>query len=130
MVFEYIEGRNLFDEIRFQGALSPDRVIHVLRQILIGLQSAHRLGILHRDIKPNNVMLFERDGDPDRVKLLDFGIAKMFGEQRLEPGMDLTAAGLLVGTPRYMSPEQLRGGALGPPHRAKVHSGQRSHEDH
>lgn len=115
MVFEFIDGRSLFDEIRNHGAMEEDRVIHCLRQTLIGLQSAHELGILHRDIKPNNIMLFERDDDPDRVKLVDFGIAKMFGEARQEPGMDLTAAGFLVGTPRYMSPEQLRNGTLGPP---------------
>ena len=115
MIFEFIDGRSLFDEIKENGAMHPERVVHVLRQTLIGLQSAHKLGILHRDIKPNNIMLFERDADRDRVKLVDFGIAKMFGEGKAQPGMDLTAAGLLVGTPRYMSPEQLKNGTLGPP---------------
>ncbi len=115
MIFEFINGRSLFQEIKTQGALAPDRVIHILRQTLVGLQFAHQLGILHRDIKPNNIMLFARGDDPDRVKLVDFGIAKMYGEATGLPGNDLTAAGLLVGTPRYMSPEQLKGGVLGPP---------------
>ncbi len=115
MIFEFIDGRSLHEEIRDHGPIDPDRVVHILRQTLIGLQSAHALGILHRDIKPPNIMLHEFEDDPDRVKLVDFGIAKMFGEQAATPGMDLTAAGLLVGTPRYMSPEQLKSGTLGPP---------------
>jgi serine/threonine protein kinase len=115
MIFEFIDGRMLFDEIKGNGPLTHERVVHVLRQTLIALESAHALGILHRDIKPNNIMLYERDGDADRVKLVDFGIAKLFGDAKALPGNDLTAAGLLVGTPRYMSPEQLRGTTMGPP---------------
>ncbi len=114
MVFEFIDGRMLFDEIKEHGALETERVIHILRQTLIALECAHGHGILHRDIKPNNIMLYEHDGDPDRVKLVDFGIAKLFDDDKDLPGNDLTAAGLLVGTPRYMSPEQLRGQDLVP----------------
>ena len=126
MVFEYLEGQSLFAILRDSGALSVDRAVNVLRQTLLGLQAAHCAGILHRDIKPNNIMVMGPlpHGQPhaqppqERVKLLDFGIAKAYGDQTLIPGNELTATGTLVGTPRYMSPEQLRdttsGVSLGP----------------
>ncbi len=114
MVFEYLQGRELFDIIKNEGQQPHERVAHVLRQTLRGLQSAHALGILHRDIKPNNIMLVREPDGKERVKVLDFGIAKMYGEAADAAGNNLTAAGVLVGTPRYMSPEQLRAGQLGP----------------
>lgn len=110
MAFEYVEGRSLFEHLRDHGRMEAARVALVLQQICQALQAAHAQGILHRDIKPNNIML----RDDDYVKVLDFGIAKAFG-QRAKPGQDLTAAGTLIGTPRYMSPEQIRGQAVGPP---------------
>lgn len=114
MVFEFLQGRELFDIIKNDGKQPHGRVAHVLRQTLKALQSAHALGILHRDIKPNNIMLVRGADDQERVKVLDFGIAKMYGDSAKIAGNDLTAAGVLVGTPRYMSPEQLRANQLGP----------------
>ena len=114
MAFEYVDGRMLFDDIKRNGRIGNQRAIHILRQTLMALESAHALGILHRDVKPANVMLYERDEDADRVKLVDFGIAKAFGDGAGAAGNDLTAAGLLVGTPRYMAPEQLRGQPMAP----------------
>jgi len=111
MAFEYVEGKSLFETLRDHGRMEPERVANILQQILQALQAAHAQGILHRDIKPNNIML---QGGQDFVKVLDFGIAKAFGEE-LKPGEDLTAAGTLIGTPRYMSPEQIRGQTMGPP---------------
>lgn len=108
MVFEYVDGKSLFDIIKDYGALPPDQVADILQQTLQTLQAAHSQGILHRDIKPNNVMITTSG----QVKVLDFGIAKAFGDA--SPGNDLTAAGMLVGTPRYMAPEQLRGQPIGP----------------
>lgn len=114
MVFEYVEGRSLFAWIRDGGALEASRAVAILEQTLDALRAAHARGILHRDIKPNNIML-TRVGEREVVKLLDFGIAKAYGDARdaLE-GNELTAAGTLVGTPRYMAPEQLRGHSLTP----------------
>lgn len=108
MVFEYVDGRNLFDVLKESGAFPPEQVVDVLIQTLQTLQAAHSQGILHRDIKPNNLMLTSAG----QIKVLDFGIAKAFGDA--SPGNDLTAAGMLVGTPRYMAPEQLRGLQIGP----------------
>lgn len=112
MVFEYIEGRSLSQIVHEDGALAAERVVKVLEATLSSLQEAHAYGVLHRDIKPGNIMLFDYLGRPDQVKLLDFGIAKSLSDK--VPGKDITADGALVGTPRYMSPEQIRGQELGP----------------
>src|SRR5207237_10410507 len=76
-------------------------------QICAALSAAHNYGIVHRDLKPENVFLVEFLGDPDFVKLLDFGIAKL--TEVGEEGRKLTKTGMLFGTPEYMSPEQARG---------------------
>ena len=78
------------------------RALHIGAQVASALAAAHAAGIIHRDLKPDNVMLATRLGDPDFVKLLDFGLAKMFvgGGSAVK-----TAAGVLLGTPQYMSPE-------------------------
>lgn len=112
MVFEYIEGRSLSQIVHEDGAIEPSRVVKVLEATLSSLQEAHAFGVLHRDIKPGNIMMFDYLGRPDQVKLLDFGIAKSLSDK--VPGKDITADGALVGTPRYMSPEQIRGQQLGP----------------
>ncbi len=108
MVFEFVDGKSLFETIRDEGALPADLVADVLSQILQTLQAAHSQGILHRDIKPNNLMITLSR----QVKVLDFGIAKAFADA--SPGNDLTGVGMLVGTPRYMAPEQLKGHQMGP----------------
>lgn len=117
MVFEYVNGVSLSKLIATEAPLSPARAVKILRQVLSSLEEAHALGMLHRDIKPGNIMVFEHVGRPDQVKLLDFGIAKMTGSQ---VKADLTADGALIGTPRYMSPEQIRGEDLSP--RSDVYS--------
>lgn len=101
---EYLVGRTLTDFIREQGSLSAEQIVHIATQICRALGEAHRIGIIHRDIKPDNIFLIQVDRDPLYVKVLDFGIAKaVHGEVEA----DLTADGRIVGTPRYMSPEQI-----------------------
>ena len=111
LVMELLTGRSLGTLLDESERLPPARAIHIVRQILRGLSHAHSLGVVHRDIKPDNVFLVERDGDSDFVKLLDFGIAKLVGEAA--DGMtQLTQTGTAVGTPSYLSPEQVFGSAL------------------
>jgi eukaryotic-like serine/threonine-protein kinase len=113
LVMELLSGRSLgalLDESENER-VPPPRAIHIARQILRGLAHAHSLGVVHRDIKPDNVFLVARDGDPDFVKLLDFGIAKLFGDAA-EGMSQLTQTGTAVGTPSYLSPEQVLGGDI------------------
>jgi serine/threonine protein kinase len=99
-VMPLLEGRGLDAHLRARGALPLDEVQEILRQLLRGLAAAHAQGVIHRDVKPSNVFLEARPGEPPRVRLLDFGVA--LDERRDER---LTRAGLAVGTPRYMAPE-------------------------
>jgi eukaryotic-like serine/threonine-protein kinase len=112
LVMEYVDGRTL-RSVLDRGPLDPARAVHVLRGIAAGLRAAHAVGIVHRDMKPENVMLVLRDGDSDFVKVLDFGIAKVdgLGSNQAGPSNVLTRVGSVIGTPDYMSPEQ----ALGQP---------------
>ena len=112
MVTEYIQGESLKQLLKREGALAPRRAVKILEQLLYSLQEAHALGVLHRDIKPDNIMLFTHLGRRDRVKLLDFGIAKLVDQST--DSTDLTAEGSLVGTPRYIAPERIRGEELTP----------------
>ena len=107
MALEFVEGTTLEQLLDGRQGLPPERIQRIVVQMLDGLGEAHAAGVLHRDIKPSNVMLFDRHGRTDCVKLLDFGIAKkVASEDALHE--DLTVAGTLVGTPRYMSPEQIQ----------------------
>jgi tRNA A-37 threonylcarbamoyl transferase component Bud32 len=99
IVMELVEGRTLQSVILEQGPLGLEDSVAVLEQVAAALDHAHGQGIVHRDVKPANVMI-EPSG---RVRVMDFGIAK------LETGADLTSAGLILGTPNYMPPEQARG---------------------
>lgn len=113
LVMEYVEGRTLRDALDSES-LEPARALRIARGIASGLHAAHAAGIVHRDMKPENVMLVERDGDADFVKLLDFGIAKVestLGASPAAGASPLTRVGSIMGTPDYMSPEQ----ALGQP---------------
>ncbi len=109
LAMEFIEGEVLTDLIQREGALDPARAVAILKQTADALQAAHDLGIVHRDLKPDNIMIGTgRDGS-DVVKVVDFGIAKAMGG---EEGQNVTKTGLVVGTPEYMSPEQLSGDVL------------------
>jgi tRNA A-37 threonylcarbamoyl transferase component Bud32 len=100
-IMEYLEGRTLASILSRENALDIMRSLHVGAQIASALAAAHAAGIIHRDLKPDNVMLMPRLGDPDFVKVLDFGLAKVFSAATAVK----TAAGVLLGTPQYMSPE-------------------------
>jgi serine/threonine-protein kinase len=106
---EFIEGGSLGDVLEREGTIPPQRAADILAQTADALQAAHDLGIVHRDLKPDNIMLTRGRGGADLVKVVDFGIAKaMSGEE----GQQVTKTGLVVGTPEYMSPEQLSGDTL------------------
>jgi len=101
-IMEYLEGQTLASLLSKERVLDVMRALHIGAQIASALAAAHASGVIHRDLKPDNVMLTTRLGDPDFVKLLDFGLAKMFTGG---PSAVKTAAGILLGTPQYMSPE-------------------------
>ena len=101
-VMERLEGETVRDRIQREGRLPVDEAARIARGTLFGLAAAHAIGIVHRDIKPANVFL-TRDG---AVKVLDFGVAQV---RRQEGDQKITAQGLAIGTPRYMSPEQASG---------------------
>ena len=107
-VMEYLPGLDLHQLVRACGPLPPARAIHVLRQVCAALQEAHANGLLHRDIKPGNVIVCERAGIYDVAKLLDFGLVKSMGAP-VGKDTTLTQAGMVAGTPAYMSPEQASG---------------------
>lgn len=108
LAMEYVNGRTLRDMIMEEGAIDARRTADLVEQIARGLDAAHRLKIIHRDLKPDNVMVVSGPDGREKVKVVDFGIAKAFGAG--DGG--LTKTGFVVGTPEFMSPEQLLGGAL------------------
>lgn len=111
IVMELLEGRSLRQVLKEEGALEEARALHIARQVCGALIEAHDEGLVHRDLKPGNVVLVSRGGDPDFVKVVDFGLVKQLasGESDVEV---LTTDGQFVGTPRYMAPEQIHGGAI------------------
>ena len=102
---EYLEGINLGELIAREGALPVPRAVHILRQVCAGLAAAHAAGLVHRDVKPENIMICRRGGEPDVVKILDFGLVKRVDA---EHSRDLTRGLRILGTPLYMAPERLR----------------------
>ena len=109
IVMEFIEGKSLKKLIREEGPLPVPRVCSIVKQSAAALDAAHRLGMVHRDIKPDNIALVDAP-DGEMVKVLDFGIAKMKEARMGEAaGLTLTGAGVVIGTPQYMSPEQAMG---------------------
>jgi serine/threonine-protein kinase len=110
LAMEYLDGESLSSLIRREGTLPLDRVVNITRQAAEALHAAHLLGIVHRDFKPDNVMICRQSGYRDLVKVLDFGIAKQSAVDAKHQA--LTQAGYVLGTPQYMSPEQVRAGAL------------------
>ncbi len=111
IVMEYLAGLSLQSALgAARGAIPLPRALHVALQMCEAVGEAHAQGIVHRDIKPDNVMLVQLADDADFVKVLDFGIARVnWGELAME-----TAPGLIFGTPRYISPEGARGDRVGP----------------
>ena len=108
LVFEFVAGTTLRDLLRLKGAQSAERVVNILRQACTALHEAHQCGILHRDVKPANIMVYDHLEMRDVVKLIDFGIAKpMAGTGDDLDDATITTFGSVLGTPRYMSPEQL-----------------------
>lgn len=107
-VMEVLEGMELADVIIDNGWMDPERAAHVAIQVCQAVGAAHKVGIIHRDLKPENVFLVTRDGEPDFVKILDFGIAKST-RMEMTRGGGLTQPGLAMGTPEYMAPEQAAG---------------------
>lgn len=117
LAMELLDGRTLGEVITEEGPLDPARAVHIASQVCRSLNEAHLSGIVHRDIKPDNIILIRIDNDPDVVKVLDFGIAKaVMGEDDVQ----LTGDGRIIGTPRYMSPEQILAEALD--HRSDIYS--------
>ena len=107
IIMPMISGESLRAVLDREGALPPDEVRRVLREAALGLAAAHDAGMIHRDVKPENIMLEGRD---KRVLLMDFGISKAIGAAGdADPGMTLTTTGIIIGTPQYMSPEQASG---------------------
>ena len=99
ITMEYVPGEDLKSILRMMGQMSAGKAVLVARQICEGLAEAHRLGVVHRDLKPQNIMI-DRDGN---VRIMDFGIARSLKVK------GMTGAGVVIGTPEYMSPEQIEG---------------------
>ena len=111
LVMEYLDGRTLKEVVTSEGPLKLDRAVNIVRQVAGALDAAHSQGVIHRDLKTENIMLVRHDGD-EWAKVLDFGIAKIL-QPHGHGESDITHANLVVGTPQYMSPEQCsQSGAL------------------
>ncbi len=108
MVMEHLVGRTLGALLRSEPRLPAGRVAAIAHQVLSALEAAHRAGIVHRDVKPDNIFLVSTSGHEDFVKLLDFGIAKLASEESVR----LTGASTILGTPAFMAPEQVAGGSV------------------
>ena len=101
MIMELLEGKTLSEIIIGNKIILFDDIIHIMKQVLDAVEKVHKKNIIHRDIKPDNVMLIRKNGDDKFVKLLDFGLATMEYQTRL------TQTGMVVGTINYMAPEQI-----------------------
>jgi len=106
-VMEYLPGLNLEDLARRHGPLPPERAVFLLRQVCEALREAHAAGLIHRDIKPGNIIACLRGGAPDVAKLLDFGLVQTHGGQLRKD--EATEQRGIAGTPAYLSPEQAAG---------------------
>jgi serine/threonine-protein kinase len=106
MVMDFVTGRTLRSLLREAGPFAVKRALGIMRQVLAGLAHAHAQGIVHRDIKPDNIILTEAIGLGEQVRILDFGLAKL---RDMVTGL---TTGLAVGTPGYMAPEQIRAGEI------------------
>ncbi|MDQ6840667.1 MAG: serine/threonine protein kinase [Actinomycetota bacterium] len=116
IVMELVRGRTLRHLMTERGRMDPALAVRITGQITDALAHAHRAGLVHRDVKPGNVLLCDDDGPVPRAKVTDFGIAK--ATENL--GLDLTRTGIVLGTPKYLSPEQVEG--IEPDARADLYS--------
>ncbi len=116
MAMEFVRGWTVRDEVNRRGALEVDVAIRLTRQVLLGLEAIHAAGLVHRDLKHDNIM-FVGDRQRFTARILDFGVVKSaIAEVEARDGHGLhTATGVLVGSPSYMAPEQIRGLKVGPP---------------
>ncbi|MBK9035779.1 MAG: protein kinase [Myxococcales bacterium] len=105
-IMEFLPGLTLGQLLQREAPLAPERALGIALQVSDALAASHKNNIVHRDLKPDNIILIQRGREHDFVKLLDFGIAKLTGDQ---PGSRRTRTGLVMGTPAYMSPEQCEG---------------------
>ncbi len=110
-VMEYLPGMSLEELVGKHGPVPPERVVYLMRQVCGALREAHAAGLVHRDIKPGNVVVYPAGTPHDQVKLVDFGLVHSLAEVE-KPNERITRDGLIVGTPEYMSPEQASGGLL------------------
>lgn len=106
IVMEFVDGKNLKELLRQEGPFPPEKVIELVNPVLLALKAAHARGIIHRDVKPQNILVRKEDG---AVKLTDFGVAHTLDS------VQVTSAGMVIGTVDYMAPEQARGETVGPP---------------
>ncbi|HZJ44612.1 MAG TPA: protein kinase [Pyrinomonadaceae bacterium] len=113
LVMEYVEGETLYNLLRREGTINPQRAANILRQVVSGVEAAHDEGILHRDLKPANIFLMQQKrrtgGEDGFVKVGDFGLAKIVNADRsdLTSGSGPASRGI-IGTPEYMAPEQMQ----------------------
>ena len=107
IAFELVAGRSLSEIIRSDGPMQPGRVVNLVCQVLSALTEAHNLGLLHRDLKPDNLMVVQGSLGEEKIRLLDFGLSKKFNSESKDSVA--TRQGIIMGTPRYMSPEQASG---------------------
>ena len=117
LAMEMLSGQTLSDLIKARGVLTPNEAVHIATQVCRSLSEAHRANIVHRDIKPDNIFLIRVDEDPNFVKVLDFGIAKIL---KGEDDVNLTGVDRIIGTPKYMSPEQILAETVD--HRSDIYS--------
>jgi len=118
LVMEYVSGRSLSDIIREQGRIPLEQAVSLLLQISRALHTVHEEGVVHRDLKPGNILVTTKPSGVQVAKIADFGLAKVVEERR--SGEFMTRAGTILGTPEYMSPEQIKGGEVD--RRADVYS--------
>lgn len=108
IAMEYLDGRTLHRAIHEEGSIPEARASNIAQQICRSVHEAHALGVVHRDLKPGNVLLCERGDETDFVKVLDFGLVKDVTGK----GQDLTQTGVFMGSPKYMAPEQVTSGEI------------------
>ncbi|WP_404369699.1 serine/threonine protein kinase [Corallococcus coralloides] len=109
IAMEYLEGLTLSQLLTQEGPLPWERALAIGQQVARSLREAHKVGLIHRDLKPANVMILNQEADHDVVKVLDFGLVKSFsGDAAMKEDTTLTQAGVILGSPQYMAPEQAR----------------------